>query len=525
MDALKQRYGTVDDDNTNNDAGTALGSAFVQDKKWMFVGAEKAAARQRQYDRLALVVLRGCGITCAMTPGETAEHNAVKEANMARLTELDLSENTGLTLGEVGKLPPYFPRLTTLQLCDMPTLLLSSTALSAAGTVQPLLTSPHLTKLVLNNTGFTSLAQLRALIAAPALTELHLDSNQLTSLEIATKKGESNGSYEATPAAAAATVFPNVTTLSLAHNNLSDWAALGVAITHAFPALTQLYLTDNKLKDLTLSEGLIAHHASVAAVADGNDAVTWTPVEERELQPYAFLRPLTLLCVKDNATLVSPATVDAIRVLCPYLTTFRITYHSLLPAWNETNSRMYVVAALPTVTLLNRGTVRQKERLDSELLYVQRGLQQRARAAAASATVPPEIPYPLVDVLREKHKDVVLSILQDGDATATTTAAGASNMMLNVSLIFTNGYAAGSATALLSTQKQRLPSLLTVAKLKALVQQVFQVKPVHQRLSYRSGDHGVLETQTPLDNEQESLGYYGVPDGAIIYVEDTSLRS
>ncbi|KPA73423.1 hypothetical protein ABB37_09867 [Leptomonas pyrrhocoris] len=536
LDALRQRYGATADDHN---------SVLVQDKKWQFVGSEKAAKRQSQYDRLTLVVLRNCGITCAMTTDETRDgnhDNALKDANMARLEELDLSENPRLTLWEVGNLLPYLPRLATLQLCDIPALLspaltsppvlaLPTGASSAAAitAAPPLLISTHLLKLVLNNTGFTSLAQLRALIAVPALRELHLDSNKLTSLDLVTATEAASGA--AAGAAAAAICFPRVTTLSLAHNELSDWRAISAAISQAFPALTELFLADNRLQDLILSDDLVAHAAA---------GVAWTAAEEREMQPYAYLRPLTLLGVNDNPTLAHPATVDAVRVLCPRLTTFRITYRTLLPAWNETNSRMYVVAALPTISLLNRGTVRAKERLDSELLYVQRGLQQRMRDAetaetAAAATqqgdtpqphtaAVPHVPYPLVDVLRERHKDVVLSMQREGD-TATTTGAG--HVMLNVTLHFVNGYAAATATATdspLSTQTQKLPSSLTVAKLKALMQKVFQVRPVNQRLSYRSGDHGVLETQTPLDNEQETLGYYGVPDGAIIYVEDASLR-
>lgn len=543
MDALKLRYGA------GADADALAGTAPVQDKKWQFIGAAKAAQRQRQYDRLTLVVLRGSNITCAIHPSETRDHNELKDENMVRLEELDLSENTALTLAEVGKLLPYFPRLTTLQLCDIPNLLqplLPSSSSSnfsmndSAGAAavmrissSPLLMSAHLSKLVLNHTGFTSLAQLRSLIAVPALKELHLDSNQLTSLPLFTDKEA--GNIAAASDAVTSISFPHVTTLSLAHNMLSDWSAIGAAITQVFPALTQLYLTDNKLTDLTLSEAVIQRAAAAAAKGE---TVAWTADEEAELQPYAYLRALTLLCVKDNATLTSPSTVDAIRVLCPKLTAFRITYRSLLPFWNETSSRMYVVAALPTIEVLNRGTVRPKERLDSELLYLQRGLQQRSREAAAAKSseaasdVPqkegeaaPHVPYPLVDQLREKHKDVVLSILKEGD---TATTSGANYVMLNVTLCFENCYAASTTTSTsspLAQQAQKLPSSLTIAKLKALMQKVFQVNPVNQRLSFRSGDHGVLETKTPLENEQETLGYYGVPDGAILYVEDTSLRS
>ncbi|CAJ1016188.1 putative Ubiquitin-like domain containing protein [Leishmania utingensis] len=535
MDAVKQRYGSADD----KDAEESLGLALTQDRKWEFVGALKTREKQSRHDRLALVVLRNCGINVAMHEPSAAAAaasagggaNEVQEANMTRLEELDLSENTALSLTEVGKLVPHLPRLKTLQLCCIPNLLL------VKGPTTVALSSAHLSKLVLNNTGFRSLAQLRALVEVPQLKELHLDSNKLISLDVViTPPPASPGTAEemvandsAVGAAAGEVVFPHVTTLSLSHNELSDWRAIGAAIVHVFPALTQLYLTDNKLEDLILPEALVARAAAgedlTAELEDGG-----------VLQPYRYLHPLTLLCLKDNTTLCNTRTVDAVRILCPQLATFRITYSSLLPTWNETSSRMYVVAALPTITLLNRGTVRQKERLDSEMLYIQRGLlkrqlDQETRGdadnvdASAAVTPPPRITYPLVDVLQEKHKDVVLAIQRDGD-TAMTTASN--YVMLSVTLFFVNGYAAAAATSSSSSltvkQTQRLPSTLTVAKLKALIRQIFQIKPVNQRLSYRSGDDGVLESQTPLDNELETLGYYGVSDGAIVYVEDTSLR-
>lgn len=530
IDAVKQRYGSADD-NTEE----PLGEAFAQDKKWLFVGVQQTRVKQSRHDRLTLVVLRNCGINVAMhEPSATTAAGGgpkeLQEANMVRLEELDLSENTALSLTEVGKLVPYLPRLATLQLCSIPDLLQMAPPATAA------LSSSHLSKLVLNNTGFRSLAQLRALVELPQLKELHLDSNKLTSLDVVVapppaSPGPAEGmaaNDSGAGAAAGEVVFPHVTTLSLAHNELSDWRAIGVAVAQVFPALTQLYLTDNKLEDLVLPETLVARAAAgVTLTAELEDGGV--------LQLYRYLRPLTLLCLKDNATLCNTSTVDAVRILCPQLATFRITYSTLLPTWNEASSRMYVVAALPTITLLNRGTVRAKERLDSELLYIQRGLLQRqmdeesrggANKVSDSATAAPlpRIAYPLVDVLKEKHKDVVLAIQRDGD-TATTT--GASYVMITVTFHFVNGYAAAATTSSsspMTTHTSTLPSTLTVAKLKALVQKVFQVQPVNQRLSYRSGDDGVLELQTPLDNELETLRYYGVSDGSIIYVEDASLR-
>ncbi|KAG5511938.1 hypothetical protein JKF63_07763 [Porcisia hertigi] len=536
VDAVKQRYGSTDDQTEE-----PLGSAFQCDKKWQFVGVQQTREKQRRHDRLTLVVLRNCGINVAMHEPSAAmaadnNTNEVREAHMTRLEELDLSENTALSLSEAGKLLPYLPRLTTLQLCDIPDLLQMRTTSSTDAA----LSSTHLTKLVLNNTGFRSLAQLRALVEVPQLKELHLDANKLTALDVVAPPLALRDTVEETAtknseagAATGTVVFPHVTTLSLAHNELSDWRAIGAAIMQVFPALTQLYLTNNKLEDLLLPEDLVARAAA-------GEALTAEREDGGVLRPYRYLHQLTLLCIKDNATLRNPGTVDGVRLLCPHLATFRITYNTLLPTWNDTNSRMYVVAALPTITLLNRGTVRPKERLDSELLYVQRGLLQRQmnqderggtdKGNASAADVSSErIPYPLLDALKEKHKDVVLTIQREADTAMTTDA---NYILLNVTLFFANGYAAASSPSssspsspmMMATQTQRIPNTLTVAKLKALVHKVFQIKPVNQRLSCRRCDEGVLGSPRRLDNELQTLMDVGVSDGTIIYVEDASLR-
>lgn len=544
LEALKSRYGAEDDIDSYDPSAFLVGDkGRKRNKTWQLVGMEKTRAKQSRYDRLVDVVLKSQGITVAVKESEKRQDTAVREGEqavfkddlaaqrMVSLKELDLSDNANLPLGEIAKLISYFPRLDTLQLSDMPALLPSFGSIAAASLPSPspsaeasdkaeqqassaVLSSEGLRKLVLNNAGFASMVQLRLLLHLPSLEELHLDANGIRDLVIAASPAE-----EALLAARGGEEWlrmPTVHTLSLAHNCIQSWEKLGETLPKVFPGLQKLFLTNNMLPNLVLQDGP-------------------TP------SPYGFLRPLSLLCLNENSNITDTRTVDAMRVLCPALEVFRITYSALLPRWNDSLSRMFVIASMPTIKLLNRGQVRPKERLDSEIFYIQRGLAERealekareeggeAAVANAKAQFEGEPAYPLLDSLREKHHDLVLSIYKAG---ATASSDGSSHLMLDVRLRCENNYKpvvdgapAGAVGANPFNELcKTLPSSLTVAKLKALVKVAFQVDPPNQQISYRTGDDGVLERPVEMDNELQTLGYYGVCNGAIITVRDTSLR-
>lgn len=563
LDALKGRYGAEDDINSYNPNDFLVGDrGRRRNKTWQLVGMEKTRAKQSRYDRLVDVVLRDQGITVAVKDAERRDGTTVREGEkeafqddlaaqrMVSVKELDLSENVKLPLSEVAKLLPYFPRLDTLQLCDTPKLLPAvSDSLDGHAAV---LSSAVLRKLVLNNAGLSSMVQLRSLVDLPNLEELHLDANAIECLTIAATAEEAallarNGEGWLR--------MPRVHTLSLAQNSIDSWRTLAETLPKAFPALQRLFLTGNKLPNLLPPQLAATANTGARAAAgleSGESTATPTsasvpscpegagPAPEAAL---GFMRSLTLLCLNENLTITDTRTIDAIRVRCPSLDTFRITYSTLLPHWNDTLSRMFVVASLPTVQTLNRAQVRPKERLDSEIFYIQRGLAQReaieaaqreddeAAAAAVKEQFKDEPEYPLLDVLKEKHKDLVMSIYKEG---ATASSDGSSHLMLDVRLRCENNYKRVEGGEALDLQRtapnvfhevsKTLPSSLSIAKLKALIRVAFQIDPIHQEISYRSGDEGVLERPVAMQNDLQTLGYYGVGNGAIITVRDLSLR-
>eukprot|EP00796_Vickermania_ingenoplastis_P001437 gene1437-833_t len=536
--------------------------------------------------------------TAAATPapdGEPRKYNALEAENMSRLEELDLSANARLPLSEVGKLVPYFAQLRVLQLSDSSALFppVRAALLPSCGPPpSPLLCSPRLEKLVLNNVNLRSFAPLLLWIQTPRLQELHLDHNQLDALPLLHDSDLQLGSSEGPDAVALRSqlsdalasalaqrrgegpatdlfAFPSVRVLSLSGNQFHSWddedagrsgekegaastrpgQSLGEVLHRVFPALDSLFLTNNQLPDLPIPPRSLwrtasADHTMTAAGAPETVAEAADPramADDSETasyfgRHYAFLHNLKLLCLRENATIRSTATLDALRHLAPGLKTFRISYASLLSEWNETLARMYVVAALPSITTLNRGAVREKERLDSEIFYIQRGRrrQELERAGSVPSAADAGVMYPRLPVLEEKHRDLILSIYREGASAMMGEDGGAGgHLLLQVSLYPENLYTknaaaestkAGSAGAAHAVEKT-LPSSLTIGKLKALIRVLFAVEPQHQQLRYQpGGDGGVMEVPIALDNELETLGYYGVTNGGKIGVTDTSLR-
>lgn len=390
---------------------------------------------------------------------------------------------------------------------------------------------------------------------------------------------------------------------------------LGSTLRHAFPSVEQLFLTANPLPNIPLPPSTaelhvkedcsrnVSHHEShhhdknkekeetEAKKSASSSLVPFSSILSRETyeEEFGFLRLLRVLCLRDISSITSTSTLDAIRQLSPRLETFRISYPGLLPQWNDTLSRMFVLASLPSIKVLNRGAVREKERLDAEIFYIQRGRRHRevqeeekkrreklitvkeeeekmnereeekevACAMDREAEVEPSsslerfISFPLLSLLEKKHEALVMSIYREGWCASMGEAGGEEKeggdaggrgsvftVPLHITLYPENTDITCGGTKRLAANhndhsslrhkhahSMKVLSSLTIGKLKAIVRSIFCIQPEHQQLRYQPGeDAGVMEPPVPLENELETLGYYGVANNAIIGVIDTSLR-
>jgi hypothetical protein len=469
VDAVKARYGSVDSTVYPEDAFLVGDKNRRRNKSWEMVGMEKTREKQSQHQKILTLGLSDANISIAQRCD-----SEIRDAQLLRVTELDLTGNTRLSLEQCNIIVTQLPEgLAVLQLSQIPRLFPPET-ITAPPPPAPLLHWNHLRKLILNGTGFVHLGQLQLLNLA-ALEELHLDNNNIATL------------IPPDGALAAGWLLPTVSALSLGGNKFTSLINSGIpeALKTIFPACTKLFLTGNEFTDL---------------VAPGANADDEAAVVNRLFPTF---KRLTLLCLNSNPNFSSPRNLELLRQLCPFLETFRITYQFMFPRISETQARMMVVASLPTITVLNRGTVRPKERLDSELFYVQRGLAESDETARQAL-------YPFTQELREKHKDVVLSLAKEGE----TASSGAAHVMLSISLCCDGCQAASKV----------LPSSITVAKLKALVRTVFGIEPHNQVLGFWNSDQARVTAPTPLDNELQTLAYFGVGNGAVVRVQDMSVR-
>lgn len=254
-------------------------------------------------------------------------------------------------------------------------------------------------------------------------------------------------------------LFPALKELNLSFNNLTtlDQDAEMVRFFELdTPKLTSLNLTGNK----------------IAISNNSNNSV--------KVENDSYLSRLDVLYLAENPMIVSTnyssssasstsvtvveeplAALEWLRVRCPKVKSLRVTYQDFfgLPSYrsdeqqqeqltlsntkrptsslSEVQQRSLVIAAMTQIETLNSGPVRAKERLDAEMSYLQVAKAKKGQAeqqnsstsstSASSATnrfFPWKL-FPLLDFLAEKHKNVILTSLNnDGKSGSNITANG-----------------------------------------------------------------------------------------------------
>ena len=71
--------------------------------------------------------------------------------------------------------------------------------------------------------------------------------------------------------------------------------------------------------------------------------------------------------------------------------------------------------------------------------------------------------------------------------------------------------------------KKKVPASFQVAKIKQLCKRLFDLDTELQVLYYESGDKASGVVPNYLDDDDSSLGFFGVQDGAVIYMNERDL--
>ena len=210
------------------------------------------------------------------------------------------------------------------------------------------------------------------------------------------------------------------------------------------------------------------------------------------------------------------------------------------------------IARLPSLVYLNASPVGDKERIDSERRYVStvaRELLMAETAAAAVAAGAVVLPTSTTttetkgngggdgddDERMTKQREAVLSlhprfeelIVKHGDAMAAAQAsaghrAGAPGGSLSHDAINVTIRSMAASSCGMEPLRRRLPGSLAVGRVKIMCARTFGLDVDLQTLHYRDdGD----PFPTELDDDDNTLSYYGVSDGAEILMNEIDVEA
>ncbi|KAL4529327.1 hypothetical protein Ndes2526A_g04121 [Nannochloris sp. 'desiccata'] len=461
---------------------------------------------------------------------------------LRNIATLDLSNNLIGNWLAVAELLQLFPKLHTLNLSgnlldiDSPNRISSKSDDddndddASNNSVQ----LPSLKTLVLNNCGIRWSQVVFSLSRyLPHLTALHLCRNNITKLEMPSEvlDGKNNASTEEVHVLLARK-FPKLETLDLEDNLLSEWNEIAEQV-HALPRLKTLLLSGNFLKTITypctrrdstvgidnkISSTLFVennHHAHGGGGKNGNQTD----------EACGGFRSLEHLMVGSNQLHgwnvadeldKFPSLID-VRISNNPLTntaaknTSRPSEAESTPAGVAFPVRYELIARISKLQMLNGSDIRAGERQDAELAYLrlitdevaeakaiqtQKGTAEEHKAAAAAAAAAAVI---------ERHPKFSSLVAKYGELTASgpSSSQGTTLSSSMVELVFILGA---------KQVKKKVPTTLTIGRLKPLLERVLRIKLGHQCISLVDTlDGSKSEDVTSQDGKE--LGFYGVANG------------
>ncbi|CAH8359323.1 unnamed protein product [Eruca vesicaria subsp. sativa] len=348
------------------------------------------------------------------------------------------------------------------QLPALTTLNLSYNSLSSEVTSLPQL--KNIRVLVLNNTGlsWTQVEKLRP--SLPALEELHLMGNMISSITSTSSSDDQ--------------VFNSLRLLNLEDNCISEWSE--VLKLSKLPCLEHLYLNKNKLSRIFHS-------------VNGNESSTNSSV------PFPSLRCL-LLGANNIGDLAS---IDALNVF-PKLVDIRLSDNPITDLARDGVPRYVLVARLTKVQVLNGSEVRAREKKESEIRYVRMVISKFNNKPEEI-----ELLHPRFNELKKLHE------LDDEIASAENTRPkNIPSGLISITLKCV-GPSMGEKTPL----TDKLPSSMTVKKLKSLCENLFKLRSIKLRLLLHEEGSPF---PTPLDDETSRLLDAGIYDGCTLLVDEES---
>lgn len=210
----------------------------------------------------------------------------------------------------------------------------------------------------------------------------------------------------------------------------------------------------------------------------------------------------------------------------------RLTHVPLFQGQGASEVRPKVIARIPSLQMFNGSPINARERLESEKAYLRSILFEIRQQPESNDNGNDDDQshhshrknivalHPRYDYLQQQYgKDLLdfgSSMLSNGSTTGLAGSLSLAADMIDVK------FRCMTFSPLLSQQDgapilKKIPSSMTIARLKMVVKQLFGIPPQLQLLSMQIYKDGM---PTFLDDDQASLQYFGAISGAEIYVNE-----
>ncbi|CAM9105857.1 unnamed protein product [Discosporangium mesarthrocarpum] len=476
-------------------------------KKAIEFYGETKIRRWQQVDTINHCMLREMGVRCA------GEREALLDI-VKNYIQVDLKANLLSDWEEVGAIASAIPSMAVFSI--------GRNTMKHMDTLPPSMSEvcANLRVLVINSCNISSWSQVALLHRwAPHLEELCAADNDLSDILEVTRNVTKNSDTSVTGGKVEG--FLSLHTLDLSETRLNSWEQ--VACLSDLPALCALTLYQNHLGGSGAKDSRDEGSGAVCVDAfsssgftsleslslSGNDISSWGEVDSLNKLPH--LKSLRF----SNNPLTSTLGASEASLGLRYLFQF---------------ARAMCIARLAGLEVCNGSICNRREREEAEKLYLRGIIQEISRA---KGTLPLSQLSPLSEASSE-DKALFMDVMQrhpryrelwavHGEAMAPMAGGGAAaSRTLASDMVSLTIVSLAAMSCTFKPAKKRLPSSMTISKLKQLCKRLFKLDmDLQQVLSLRIEKDSLL---IPLPDDSQSLAFFGVCDGCEIVMNEVDER-
>ena len=549
VEALHERYVTFDTPELTLPDSTLPGM-FVSTskgnmKKIELIG-EKKIRKYQQISTIDKVLIRNDSIA---TAGKNLNTIA------SHFIEVDLQDNLISEWNEIFNLTTQLPQLESLLLQGNR---LQPFTTNLSETLPPNGMS-HIKRLALNNTGISSWKCIERIEKfLPYLEEFYITQSCLwdipsiddqwlnqTQTQIQIEQSSSALSSTATTIVTNNAATTTTTTTMITSADTRDIELIKTSISdHDVDILNKLSIKGfHHLKVLDISscqieswnqiilfghllllEQLILDNNPIPAITNLQSVVpytsTTTPITTTTTANNTIFKNLNRLSLM-STKLSSWQDINNLMSL-PQLTNLRCSDIPLFIGMGSSECRPLVLGRLHQLTTFNGSSISERERREAEKTYLRSIIKSSLKEQEKRPKNDPKIPENGSKTDEEyislnehpRYKELILKYGDDTSFntifTSINTVKGIAGDLIEITFKCING-------AFDQPVVKKIPSTITIIRLKMMLKQLFLIEPDLQQLSMRTDKESF---PTVLDDDESTLAYYGIIDGAEVFINE-----